>query len=147
MNLQKRLAAQVMKCSPYRVHFEPDKTQEISQAITKADIYTLIKKGAIQKIQKQGISQSRTRHIKKQKRKGRQQGQGSRKGKHTARLPDKDVWIATIRLQRQLIKKLKNKKLMTTKIYQTLYAKTKGGFFRNVRHLKIYINERNLITK
>ncbi|MBI4141243.1 50S ribosomal protein L19e [Candidatus Woesearchaeota archaeon] len=147
MNLQKRLAAQIMKCSPQRVHLAPEKLTEITEAITKTDIRTLIKKGTIQEIQKQGISQSRTRHTRKQKRKGRQQGQGSRKGKHNARLSDKDLWINTVRLQRKLLKTLREKKHITPQTHQLLYAKSKGGFFRSLHHLKVYINERNLITK
>lgn len=147
MNLQKRLAANIMKCSPHRIRLEPEKLTEITQAITKEDIRTLIKKGTIRAIKKQGISQGRTRQTKKQKRKGRQQGQGSRKGKHNARLSDKKMWINTVRLQRTLLKKLRTKQLITTQTYQTLYAKSKGGFFRSLHHLKIYLTERNLIKK
>lgn len=147
MRLQKRLAARILKCSPQRVHFEPTKLTEISQAITKADMRTLIKKGTVTETPKQGISQGRTRHAKQQKRKGRQQGQGSRKGKHNARLSDKDLWIDTVRLQRKFLKNLRNKQLIQPETHQNLYLKSKGGFFRSMRHLKVYINEQNLIKK
>src|SRR3989338_625462 len=141
MKLQKRLASTILKCSPKRVRFDTEKSAEIKEAITKADIASLIKKGIITEKQKQGISQGRTKHTKKQKRKGRQQGHGSRKGKHNARLPQKDLWISTVRLQRDLLKHLRDKKLVTTQEYRQLYGKSKGGFFRSIRHLKMYIAE------
>ena len=147
MNLQKRLAATLMKCSPKRVHFDNEKASEIKEAITKADVQSLIKKGIIVKIKKQGISQSRTRHTRKQKRKGRQQGYGSRKGTHNSRLPQKELWINSVRLQRTFLKTLRDKNMLPTKEYQILYGKSKGGFFRSIRHLKMYITEQGLINK
>ena len=47
MNLQKRLAANILKCSPKRIHFDPTKLTEIKEAITKADMRNLIKKAVI----------------------------------------------------------------------------------------------------
>lgn len=147
MNLQKRLAAAIMKCSPQRVHFDNEKAAEIKEAITKADIASLIKKGIISKLYKQGISQSRTRETKKQKRKGRQKGYGSRKGTHNSRLPQKLLWISSVRLQREFLKNLRDKELITTKDYRIIYAKSKGGFFRSIRHMKMYMTEQTLIKK
>lgn len=147
MNLQKRLASSILKCSPKRIYLDPSKATDIKESITKEDVRALIKKGIILEKQKQGISQSRTRKIKMQKRKGRQQGQGSRKGKHNARLADKDVWIATSRLQRAFLQNLRNNKRITTKDYRILYAKSKGGFFRSLHHMKTYMTEQTLIKK
>lgn len=147
MNLQKRLAARVLKCSPRRVIFDTSKLKEIKEAITKDDIRKLTNQGTITEKQKQGIAQFRTRQKKKQKRKGRQQGHGSRKGKQNARLPEKQAWIHTARLQRALLKKLRDKQAITTQNYRTLYLKSKGGFFRSEHHLKVYIKEQEIIKK
>lgn len=147
MNLQKRLAASVMNCSPKRVVFNPEKLGEIKDAITKTDINKLIKQGIIHEKPKQSISRGRTRHLQQQKRKGRRQGQGSRKGRHNARLNDKDVWVSSVRLQRQFLKTLRDKKYLTTEQYRIMYAKSKGGFFRSLRHLKVYLTEQALIKK
>lgn len=147
MNLQKRLAARVLKCSPKRVIFDTSKLKEIKEAITKDDIRKLTNQGTITEKQKQGIAQFRTRQKKKQKRKGRQQGYGSRKGKQNARLPEKQAWIHTARLQRALLKKLRDKQAITTQDYRILYLKSKGGFFRSEHHLKVYIKEQEIIKK
>ena len=143
MNLQKRLAAQILNCSPKRIHFDIAKASEIKGAITKADVLDLINKKIITQKQKQGISQSRTSQTRKQKRKGRQKGYGSRKGKHNARLSDKNAWKNRIRLQRALLKTLRDKQIISTKDYRTLYSRTKGGFFRSIRHLKMHVREQS----
>ena len=44
---QKRLAAQILKCSKKRVKFDPDRSSDIKESITKADIRNLIKEEAI----------------------------------------------------------------------------------------------------
>ncbi len=145
--IQKRLASQIMKCSPKRVKFDTTKLSEIKEAITNTDIKTLIKEGVIRKIPARGISHSRTRKNADQLRKGRRKGKGSRKNVRTARLDRKQDWINRIRLQREFIAEIKNKGLITKPVYNDLYRKSKGGFFRNKRHIKLYINEQKLITK
>ncbi len=145
--IQKRLASQILKCSPKRIKFDTTKLSEIKEAITNTDVKALIKEGSIRKVTERGISHSRTRKNAEQKRKGRRKGKGSRKNKRTARLKPKRDWINRIRLQRQFIEEIKNKGLITKQIYNELYRKSKGGFFRNKRHIKLYINEQKLITK
>jgi len=147
LNIQKRLSAEILKCSQKRITFDPERLDEIKEAITKADIRGLIKDGTISCKPKRGISKYKARKIKQQKRKERQKGHGSRKGKKTARLSKKDVWMNKIRAQRNLLKKLRDNRIVSKKTYRLLYAKTKGGFFRSVRHIKLYIEEHNLITR
>jgi large subunit ribosomal protein L19e len=147
LTVQRRLAAEVMGCSPKKVWFDPDKLAEIKEAITKADIRGLMNSGLIQQKPTKGISKGRARHLKHQKRKGRRKGHGSRKGTATARLPRKKVWISKVRLQREFIRTLKDKKLVTLDVYHDLYQKSKGGFFRNKRHIKIYLEERGILKK
>ena len=81
LNVQKRIAADVLKCSPKRIIFDGTKLKEIKEAITKADIRGLIIDGFIQKRRVRGISNFRSRNIKVQKSKGRKRGHGSRKGR------------------------------------------------------------------
>ena len=82
--------------------------------------------------------------LKRQKRSGRRKGYGSRKGKANARAADKLAWKNQIRSQRALLKIMKEKGNITKKVYRGLYEKAKGGFFRSRKHLKLYIEERNL---
>lgn len=147
MNLQKRLAAKLLKCSPQRIVFDTEKSAEIKEAITKFDVRGLINKGVIRKKQIKGISKVRARKTKVQKRKGRRKGFGSRKGKFSARAKSKRVWINTVRAQRNFLKGLKIKGLISSRDFNKLYAKSKGGFFRSVSHLKLIINEQGLIKK
>lgn len=149
MNLrnQKKLASKVMKGSPKRVRFDETRLADIKEAITKYDIKALIEDGAITEITKRGISRGRARNRQVQRSKGRQRGQGLRKGKKTARLPRKLNWMNKIRLQREFLQELKTKKLVTNATFRDLYKKSKGGFFRNKRHLKLYITENKLVTR
>jgi len=143
MNLstQRRLASDVLKVGKNRVYFDPSRLEDIKEALTKEDIRRLVKDRLIQKRPEIGNSKSRFRKLLKQKRKGRRQGEGSRKGKNTARLSNKRKWIILVRSQRNLIKELRDKNIITRKIYRTLYRKIKGGFFRSRRHIKLYLGE------
>lgn len=144
---QKRLAAQILKVSQKRIKFDPEKLADIKEAITKADIRSLISEKTITAKPEKGISKCRARKRKVQRRKGRQKGLGTKKGKRTARLPSKRKWINKIRAQRLLIDELKTKKLITPQTYKQIYRKAKGGFFRSRRHINLYLTEHNLITK
>ena len=147
LKAQKRIAAIVLKCSPQKVLFDTEKLSEIKEAITKQDIKTLISDGVIKRLKSNKQSKSRARVRATQRSKGRQRGQGSRKGKATARLSKKTRWVNRIRLQRDLLKKLRDDDSITKKIYRELYMKSKGGFFRSKRHIELYISEHSLISK
>ena len=147
LDVQKRLAATILKCSKYRVRLDGNRLEDIKEAITKVDIRTLIGQGAVYKIPEKGISRVRARKIKKQKVKGRQKGHGSRKGKKTARKPTKELWINKVRLQRKLLREMRFRNLITPKTFRSLYNKSRGGFFRSKRHIKLFIEEHNLVQK
>lgn len=142
---QKRIAAQILKTGTTRVWFDPNRLSEIKEAITKADIRSLIKDLAIQKKPSKSISGGRAKKIRFQKAKGRRKGLGSRKGTKNARRYSKRTWIINIRNQRILLTILKQKGLITSQTFRDLYRKSKGGFFRSKRHIKLYLNENKLI--
>lgn len=145
MKIQKKLAGKIAKRSPKRVKIDPTRAEEIKEAITRADIKALIKDKAIKLVQKKGISRGRAKRTQTQKSKGRKKGQGSRKGTANARLNTKTVWIHKIRLQRKFIMELRDNKKLTPEIYKDLYRKSKGGFFRSKRHIKLYMTEHKLM--
>jgi large subunit ribosomal protein L19e len=149
MNLkkQKGVVARMLGVGLDRVWLDPNRLDEIKEAITKADLRSLVGDKAIQIKQKKGISRVRSRKILKQKRKGRRKGAGSRKGKIGARIKRKRIWINKVRLQREFIKDLKNKDYITSKIYRELRNKIKGAFFRSKRHIKVFVEGRGLIKK
>ena len=147
LKIQKILAAQILKCSKNKIWLDPSRLDEIKEAITKIDIRNLINQGIIKRKPYVGTSRFRARKRLIQKRKGRRKGLGSRKGKKTARLPRKEKWISKIRLQRKFLKNLKEKGVISKGSYQDIYLKSKGGFFRSKRHLKVYIEEHGLGKK
>lgn len=145
LGVQRRLAAQILKCGKNRVKFDPDRLDDTKEAITKADVASLISSRVISKRRLLSTSRFWVRKKKKQKSHGKQKGFGSRKGKKTARSDPKRLWINKIRLQRRFIKSLRDKGGITSSAYHELYMKSKGGFFRSLRHLSLYVNERGLI--
>lgn len=144
---QRRVAAQLLKCGENKIWFDQARLSEISEAITKADVRKLIKDLAIQKRPERGQSKFRVRERKLQKKKGRQSGQGSQKGSRNARIGLKSLWVAKMRSQRAFARYLKEKDLVDNKVYRDVYRKVKGGFFRSIRHIKLYLTERNLFRK
>lgn len=144
---QRRIASQLLKCGENRVWLDPARIPEISEAITKADIRKLINDLAIQKKPEQGQSKFRARKRLTQKRKGRQQGPGTRKGTRHARIDRKDLWMLKTRSQREFAKELRDKQLIPNAVYHDVYKKVKGGFFRSIRHIKLYLDERSLFNK
>ncbi|MFT4305061.1 MAG: 50S ribosomal protein L19e [Candidatus Woesearchaeota archaeon] len=147
LKVQKRLASSILKRSKKKISIDNTKLEDVKEAITRFDIKTLINDGTIKVKPVKGPSKVRTRKLKEQKKKGRRKGQGSRKGKATARLSKKETWMIKIRNQREFLKELKDKKLIENKIYRDLYNKTKGGYFRSKRHIKLYIDEHSLVKK
>jgi|TARA_Y100000310_G_scaffold175569_1_gene175626 large subunit ribosomal protein L19e len=141
---QKRISAELLKIGKNSVKFDPTRLGDIKEAITKEDIRGLIKDKAI--VSKPIGSQSKGRLRKRliQKRKGRQKGLGKKKGKKTARLSSKEIWMIKTRIQRNFIKELREKEKITKKTYREMYRKIKGNFFRSKNHIKLYLTENKL---
>ena len=144
LKIQKRLAAQILKASENDIWLDSNRLDEIKDAITKADIKSLIKDKAIRSKKRRGISRYRIRKNKEQKRKGRRSGFGSIKGGKRARLSKKRKWIDNIRIQRIFLQNLRDKNVIDNSSYRALYMKSKGGFFRSKRHVKIYMQEHGI---
>jgi large subunit ribosomal protein L19e len=147
LKAQKRIAAEILKCGENRVYFDPYLIEEIKMAITRDDIRNLIKEGIIQKKYKKGISKYRKNLNHERKKKGRASGLGKRKGTKHARSPKKEGWMKRIRPQRRELKKLRDRKLITTATYRKLYKNAKGGMFNNVAQMHRYIKEKELIRR
>src|SRR3989338_3402686 len=145
LKIQKRLAAQILKTSKNNIQLDSSRLEEIKEAITKADIKSLIKDKAITEKRARGISGYRINKKRLQKSKGRMSGFGSRKGSKGARRGKKRAWIMGIRAQREFLKLLKDKKIIPLNEYRSLYMKSKGGFFRSKRHIKVYMKERGVV--
>ncbi|WP_209435117.1 50S ribosomal protein L19e [Archaeoglobus fulgidus] len=141
LSLQRRLAASVLKCGENRVWFDPAALEDIATAATKQDIRELIEQGVIKRKPVNGVSRARINKRKLQKRKGRRRGHGSRKGAKGARMPRKRMWILRIRALRKALRQMKAEGVVDRRTYRILYRKAKGGEFRSVAHLKIYVEQ------
>src|SRR3989344_6951041 len=114
MNLKskRRMIARLFGVGVARVRFNPERQEEVKEAITRGDLRGLLGQRVVSLDQKQGVSRARVRKRNIQKRKGLRQGQGKRKGRHTARLPQKKAWMLKVRAQRIFLKDLKEKGLI-----------------------------------
>lgn len=144
MGLQKRIAADLMKCGETRVRFDPERIDEISEAITREDIKTLIEDGAIFKIHAKGVSRVRVRG-REGKERGR--GHGSRKGKKHSIISRKEKWVVKVRAQRKKLKELKEKRLVDPSTYRRIYGMVKAGTFRSVSDMLTYLEANKLIRR
>src|SRR3989338_7841036 len=147
MNNKKRLAAKILGISPYKVRFADGSLEEVKKAITRSDIRGLIAVGKIYADHTNHQSRAHARKIAQQKRKGRQKGRGTKKGSKYSIVSRKEQWINRIRVQREFLKELREKEMLTAQSYQMLRNKSKGGYFRNKRHIKLFLTEHNLIAQ
>ena len=144
---QRRMAASIIKCGINRIWMDHDRIDEIAKAVTKDDIRVLIKGKAIKSIQDKGISRGRKKFYENQKKKGRRQGPGSRKGAKYARFPKKRQWMRTIRSIRSFLKSLRDSGRIKRSVYRQYYLKAKGGEFKSKRHLKTHLISDNIIKE
>jgi len=147
MNLttQKRLAADILKVGENRVWIDPEKTNEVSKAITRENVKQLIDNRAIMAKPQKGISSYRSKKIAAQKKKGRRKGHGSTKGAKGARNPKKKKWMTTIRALRTDLKDMRENREINKTTYRKLYRMAKGGAFRSKSYMKTYAQDHNLL--
>jgi len=147
MNLEKqrKIASRVLKCGKSRVWFDPERINDIEEAITASDVRRLVKEEAIRKLQKKGVSTGRKRKVAKQKSKGRRKGHGSRKGSLAGY--EKKQWMKRIRTLRKMLKDFRAEGRLEKKVYRDLYLKSKSGFFRSRAHLLNYMERNNLLKQ
>jgi|SRR3989344_815692 len=142
---QKRLAAKVAGVGVDKVTINTARVDEVKEAITKADVRALIKSGAITIEDVRTPSRFRAKQRRAQKKKGKGKGQGTKKGRQKARVGK--TWMNKIRAMRLLLKDLKDQKKLTNETYRDLYLKAKGGFFRDMGHLRFYLEQSKLVSK
>lgn len=136
------MAAEVLDVGENRVWIDPEQMDRVDEAITRQDIRNLIESGAIEKKDKKGTSKGRSRENKKQKKKGQQKGHGSRKGKKGARKSSKDEWMEKIRSIRNRLQEMRDNDEITQDQYRKLYDMSKGGFFRDTKHLETHVENK-----
>ncbi|MHA1650179.1 MAG: 50S ribosomal protein L19e [Candidatus Helarchaeota archaeon] len=149
MNLraQRRIASEILKVGKNRVKIDPDREDDVSMAITRDDIRTLIHEKGITARYDKGVSRARARIIHLKKKKGKRKGPGSRKGKKTTYNPRKRAWIQKIRPQRRYLRRLRARRIITVSTYRKLYRWASSGMFRSVAHLEFFIKDKKLTRR
>jgi large subunit ribosomal protein L19e len=135
--LQKRLAADIANVGINNVKIPEENLDEIKDALTRSDIKKLIEDGKIVIEKKHGISNSRVKTRRKNRRiKGEGRRQGSKNGKKGARIEPRSMWINKIRKIREYIKWLRDNGIIDKHTYRLYYRKAKGGTFKSLSDVR-----------
>jgi large subunit ribosomal protein L19e len=139
LSAQRRLASEVLDVGKSRVWFDPDRQEDLAEAITREDIRELADEGAIQVDQPDGNSRGRAKERKEKRAYGHRTGPGTRKGKAGARHDPAKDWQSRIRAQRERLKELRDEGELDSTEYRDLYDKAGGGEFDSVADLERFI--------
>ena len=140
LKAKKRLASRVTGVGVHRIKFDSDHLDDIADAITRANIRSLITANTIQIKSFPGTSRGRAQDKKDQRNK-RGTGQGSKQGRKGARVGKKEVYVEKVRALRRLLKIAKDRKDITNPEFWSLYKKVGGNTVRNKAHLRLLIEE------
>ncbi len=142
MNLRKKreLAARALGVGANRVKFDPNYVEDVEDAITRADMRSLLTARTILIKGIKGTSRGRAR-IKHAKEKKRGRGKGSKEGKKSARQGKKELWVTKVRAYRRYLKVLKDRREISNKVFWSLYRRIKGGQVRSLAHLRSLVEE------
>ena len=142
VNLAKKreLVARILDVGANRIRFEPDRLEDIADSITRDNIRSLVNSGAICTVQIKGTSRGRAME-KRSVWKIHGKGPGSKKGKKTARVGKKEIYVIKVRSMRYHLRVLKERKDITNEIYWQLYKKVNGGQVRSLAHLRDLVKE------
>ena len=137
---KRELVARILGVGANRIRFEPDRLEDVADSITRDNIRSLVNSGAIWTVQPKGTSRGRAIE-KRSVWKVHGKGPGSKKGKKTARVGKKEVYVIKVRSMRYRLKVLKERKDITNEIYWQLYKKVNGGQVRSLAHLRDLVKE------
>lgn len=144
LELQKRMAAELLKCGVTRVRFDPERLEDVMDAITREDIRRLIHDGVIYKAPEKGVSRARARARRKKRRK---RGPGSREGGKYSSVSRKEQWMMKVRAQRRKLKELRDKKLIEVSVYRRIYRMVKAGAFKSTAAMLEYLRANKLLRR
>jgi large subunit ribosomal protein L19e len=142
VNIRKKreLIARMLGVGVNRVRFEPDKLDDVADSITRENIRALIKNRTIWTVKPRGTSRVRA-EAKLTIRRKHGIGSGSKKGKKTARMGKKKIYVAKVRSMRYNLKVLKDRNDINREVYWLLYKKVNGGQVRSLSHLRDLVKQ------
>ena len=140
LKAKKRLASRVTGVGIHRIKFDTDHLDDIADAITRANIRSLITANTIRIKSFTGTSKGRA-HKKKAQKNKRGATQGAKRGRKGARVGKKQVYVAKVRSLRRLLKIAKDRKDLSNPEFWVLYKKVGGNTVRNKAHLRTLMEE------
>ena len=140
LRAKKRLVSRVTGVGVHRIWFDAEHVDDITDAITRDNIRSLITANTVKIKPFKGTSRGRAKTKKIQKGK-RGTTAGSKKGPKGARVGKKEVYVKKVRALRYLLKVSKDRKEITNKQFWSLYKKVGGNTVRNRAHLRQLIDE------
>lgn len=140
LKAKKRLAARVVGVGVHRIRFLEDNLDDVRNAITRAEIRSLVTANTISIKPFTGTSRGRA-HTKKLQRNKRGTKQGSKQGRKGARVGKKKVYVIKVRALRRLLKIAKIREEITNREFWMLYKKVGGNTVRNKAHLRALMEE------
>ncbi len=138
LSSKKRLVSRMYGVGLKRISFDPDHLDDISDAITRENVRSLVTANTIKIKQITGTSRGRAR-LKKIQKKKRGTKQGSKKGRKGARVGKKEVYVIKVRGLRRRLKIAKDRREITNKDFWAIYKKINGNTVRNIAHLRTII--------
>ena len=140
LRTKKRLVSRVTGVGLSRIKFDPERSDDIADAITRQNIRGLITAGIVTIKAPKGTSRGRAKFKREQKGK-RGTTAGSKKGRKGARVGKKEVYVIKVRALRHRLRVAKDRKEITNPEFWSLYKKISGNTVRNVAHLRNLIDE------
>lgn len=143
VSLQKRLAAEILGVGINKIKIPTDNLSDVSEALTKDDVRSLINEGKILV----EVSKRNSRGRVKERRKARRiKGEGRRAGsKKGTRYDEKQLWVNKIRKIRKYLKYLRDNGIIDRKTYREFYMHAKGGAYKSLNDLKFALKQRGIL--
>lgn len=133
LRLQKRMAAYLLGVGINKVWIDPDRTSEVKEAITKADIATLIKDKIIKKKPTLGVKRRAGRAKTSRKKKGYARGFGRKRQVVAER---KTEYMHRIRKLRRYINMLKESGAIDSRQSKKLKRIAKSGIIKSKKEIR-----------
>jgi large subunit ribosomal protein L19e len=140
LRAKKRLVSRVTGAGIHRIWFDAEHVDDITDAITRENIRSLLTANTIKVKPFKGTSRGRAKLKRIQKGK-RGTTAGSKKGRKGARVGKKQVYVKKVRSLRYLLKVSKDREEITNPQFWSLYKKISGNTVRNKAHLRLLIDE------
>jgi len=140
LKTKRQLVSRILGVGVDRIKFDPNYLDDVTDAITRDNIRSLITANVIEIKPIKGTSRGRA-YFKKSQHKKRSTKQGSKKGRKGARIGKKEVYVKRIRAMRHQLSVSKARKEITNESYWKLYKQVSGNQVRNLAHLRSLIEE------